>query len=132
MRTIRNYTKLLFGSGLKYVVLVSFILVGVSRSFAQCPPNIDFEYGDFTGWKCQTGDFNLGNLVLNPAGPPAINQHTMLSLFPGDGLDLYGKFPRNCPNGSGHSIQLGNASANHGAEAVSYTFISLPHKMSIV
>jgi hypothetical protein len=34
----------------------------------------------------------------------------------------YGGFPINCPNGSGHSIQLGNTSGGAEAEGISYDF----------
>jgi gliding motility-associated-like protein len=46
----------------------------------------------------------------------------MLRTIPGSGRDYYGNFLRNCPNGSGNSIQLGNDSVQRGAEGVSYTF----------
>ncbi|MFZ1786625.1 MAG: PKD domain-containing protein [Ferruginibacter sp.] len=46
----------------------------------------------------------------------------MLNSFPGGGYDAYGGFPVNCPNGSGHSIRLGNNSAGREAEGVSYDF----------
>lgn len=103
--------------------IFSFVVFFQSLSAsAQCPDNIDFEFGDFSGWQCYTGDFINGNLTLIPS-PPTANRHTMLTAFPtGNGRDKYGNFPRNCPNGSGHSIQLGNEQGGHGAEAVSYTF----------
>jgi gliding motility-associated-like protein len=40
----------------------------------------------------------------------------------GNGLDPYGFFPVNCPNGSGHSIRLGNDLAGTQAEGISYEF----------
>ena len=93
---------------------------------AQCPPNIDFEMGDFTGWQCYVGTFNGGRVIpltsLTPS-PPTVNRHVMLSSVPGNGPDPYGNFPQNCPNGSGYSIKLGNNQTGKGAEAVSYTFI---------
>ncbi len=46
----------------------------------------------------------------------------MLDAVPGNGSDEYGQFPKNCPNGSGHSIKLGNSATNAQAEGVSYTF----------
>ncbi|HMC98784.1 MAG TPA: hypothetical protein VKH37_01480, partial [Ferruginibacter sp.] len=48
--------------------LLLLIFVLSSRvSFAQCPPNIDFEFGDFTGWRCYTGSVtnNTGVVVWN-------------------------------------------------------------------
>ncbi len=47
----------------------------------------------------------------------------MYSSNPGDGLDEYGGFPKNCPNGSGYSIKLGNNEAGTQAEGVSYDFV---------
>ncbi|MEY2917052.1 MAG: hypothetical protein RIS73_766, partial [Bacteroidota bacterium] len=98
-----------------------FVVTGSFFAVAQCPANIDFEQGDFTGWECFTGSFSGGNLSLSPT-LPNFNRHTMLSAMPGDGIDFYGQFPQNCPNGSGHSIRLGNAQGGGGAERVSYTF----------
>jgi len=46
----------------------------------------------------------------------------MYSAIGGGGIDPYGGFPVNCPNGSGHSIRLGNNSAGREAEGVSYDF----------
>ena len=99
---------------------------------AQCPPNIDFEMGDFSGWQCWTGSvFAISgkNVIVWDAtspGPPVNNRHTMLSSNPGNGLDPFGGFPKNCPNGSGQSIMLGNTTGGHQAEGVSYTFTIPP------
>ncbi len=38
------------------------------------------------------------------------------------GVDPYGGFPVNCPNGSGYSIRLGNNSGGGQAEGISYEF----------
>ena len=93
---------------------------------AQCPPNIDFEMGDFTNWQCWSGiTYVIGtkNVIdLTPDPAPLPGRHTMMSAFPGNGRDAFGLFPVNCPNGSGHSIKLGNTSGGHQAEGVSYTF----------
>src|SRR5689334_3920160 len=70
-----------------------------------CPANIDFENGSFDGWTCYTG-YVSGNGVnvisLTPSGGPVPERHTMYNAFPGSGVDYYGGFPINCPNGSGH------------------------------
>jgi gliding motility-associated-like protein len=91
-----------------------------------CPANIDFETGDFTGWTCYTGTTYSQNgqnvITFSYTGGPVYNQQTMYSSNPGDGLDEYGDFPINCPNGSGHSIRLGNNLPNTEAEGVSYDF----------
>jgi gliding motility-associated-like protein len=91
-----------------------------------CPPNIDFETGTFNGWTCYTGsvaDIGGQNVIsLSPSGGPVFDHHIMCSAIPGDGLDEYGGFPVNCPNGSGHSIKLGNNMGGAQAEGVSYEF----------
>lgn len=105
------------------------LLLSLSTSIkAQCPPNLNFEDGTFNGWECWVGSTyttsgrNIIDLSLTPT--PIPNRHVMYSANPGDGLDPWGGFPRNCPNGSGHSIRLGNdeSPANAKAEGVSYTF----------
>ncbi len=106
-------------------LLCAFVFAN-NGSYAQCPANIDFEEGSFKGWKCWTGSVSVLNnknvIVLNPVSNPVANRHKMLSLNPGDGNDPFGGFPKNCPNGSGHSIRLGNDSTDNQAEAVSYQF----------
>ena len=92
----------------------------------QCPANIDFETGTFNGWTCYTGSSgtinNINIISLSLPGGPIPGRHTMYSSNPGDGLDEYGGFPKNCPNGSGRSIRLGNDLAGTEAEGISYEF----------
>jgi len=95
-------------------------------SAQNCPNNIDFENGTFDGWTCYTGttssDGTNNIITFNYSGSPVANQHTMNALNPGSGLDPFGDFPVDCPNGSGHSIRLGNDQAGTQAEGVSYDF----------
>jgi len=109
------------------LLLAGLVLArGYLSVYAQnCPPNIDFETGTFNGWTCYTGSpaaVNGENIIsLSPRGPVR-GRHTMFSSNPGDGLDEYGGFPKNCPNGSGHSVRLGNNLAGTEAEGISYEF----------
>jgi len=116
-------------------MLPLFLLTTVSSNClrAQCPINIDFESGDFTGWKCWKGSVAAiagANVITWDPGSPGLpdpSRHVMLSSFPpGNGLDPYGGFPQNCPNGSGNSIRLGNNLPGAQAEGVSYTFTIPP------
>ncbi|MEP6676930.1 MAG: PKD domain-containing protein [Ferruginibacter sp.] len=97
---------------------------------AQCFPNIDFESGDFTGWKCFTGRADSAINWIQTL--PIYGRHTMLSTFPGNGMDPYGGFPQNCPDGSGHSVKLGNAEADHQAEKITYTFTIPPAQNNFI
>ena len=105
-------------------LLILVLLFGESvNTNAQCPPNIDFEMGNFTGWLCYTGTLDPATSILNlDPSPPLLNRHTLLSAFTGNGTDYYGGFPQNCPNGSGYSVKLGNTQAGGEAERISYTF----------
>ncbi|MFN8243174.1 MAG: PKD domain-containing protein [Ferruginibacter sp.] len=103
--------------------------LGPGTGYAQdCPPNIDFEAGNFSGWNCYTGrvqSLNGTNIItLTNSNGPVANRHTLYS--PGAGYDEYGFFPKNCPNGSNHSIKLGNDEAGTQAEGVSYDFTVPP------
>ncbi len=92
-----------------------------SNLFAQCPPNIDFEEGTFRGWQCYSGSFRTG--IINVAATPPVNsRHDILATPPGNGRDIYGNFTKNCPNGSGYSIKIGNETTGETADRVSYTF----------
>lgn len=126
MKAISKKNKLLKYNCRYYVLFLLFLLTMSSVSFAQCPPNIDFENGTFDGWRCWVGEVHATNgqniISLHYVPGPVAGQHTMLSAVPGDGLDEYGGFPKNCPNGSGHSVKLGNDQAGGFAEGLSYNF----------
>ena len=102
-----------------------FLLSFSYSSFGQaCPPNIDFETGTFAGWTCYTGTTEAvggkNQISLYPVGGPVYGHQTM---YTGNaGVDPFGGFPVNCPNGSGHSIRLGSTQAGGEAEGVSYEF----------
>ena len=91
-----------------------------------CPQNIDFETGTFNGWTCFTGTVaavgGMNVMSLSSIGGASASRQTMYTSNPGSGVDEYGGFPINCPNGSGHSIKLGNNMGGGQAEAISYEF----------
>ncbi len=101
------------------------MLTGIRVLAQKCPHNIDFEDGDFNGWTCYTGSVasvdNKNIITLNQSAPE-YDRHTMYSSFPSAGTDPYSGLPINCPNGSGHSIRLGNAKGGGLAEGISYQF----------
>ena len=115
---------------IRSLITLGFIFGVGDSSLAQCPVNIDFEQGTFNGWTCYTGNVQyiggLNKITLFPVPGPVPGRHEMLSAVPGNGLDPYGLFPKNCPNGSSHSIKLGNNLGGAQAEGVSYTFTIPP------
>ena len=97
-----------------------------SGIYAQdCPPNIDFERGNFDGWVCYTGSVSAINgtnrISLAPSGPIA-GQHTLYGPADAGLRDEFGRFPVLCPNGSGYSVKLGNTTGGAQAEGISYSF----------
>lgn len=105
--------------------LLSFSLFFLSINAQNCPPNIDFEQGNFSGWTCYIGTGSAGGgqnvLNLSDAGGPIYDRHTLYSANSHE-RDPFGGFPVNCPNGSGYSIRLGNSEAGGLAEGISYEF----------
>jgi gliding motility-associated-like protein len=99
------------------------------NAFAQnCPANLDFERSSFDGWTCYVGTAghqNGVNVISLSQSMPYAGRHTMFTRSAFQETDPYGGFPVICPNGSGHSIRLGNDQAGTEAEGVSYEF-SIP------
>ncbi len=128
MRSNSPFTKWLHMTKAKCICLFisGFFISG--ELLAQCPPNIDFENGTFSGWKLYTGSVSVDEVTsqniisLTEVPGPVAGRHQMMNANPGDGLDEYGDFPKNCPNGSNHSIKLGNNQGGNQAEGVSYEF----------
>ena len=130
MRTIHSINTIFFSKISPQILIILLCLGNFFSSHAQCPVNIDFENGTFDGWQCWVGTVaavGTQNVITLHAVPgPVANQQTMLSTIPGDGVDEYGGFPKNCPNGSKHSIRLGNDEAGGFAEGLSYEFTIPP------
>ncbi|HNK30529.1 MAG TPA: hypothetical protein PKG65_16470, partial [Ferruginibacter sp.] len=112
-------------TNIRSLALLLFVFAGsVNGLRAQCPPNIDFEEGTFNHWECfyQTNFAGTGTFAWTPT-LPIPGRHDMYTNPPGNGNDLYGNFPINCPNGSGHSIKIGaDQNGGHSAAKVSYVF----------
>jgi gliding motility-associated-like protein len=95
-----------------------------STTSTYCPPNIDFENGDFTNWQCYTGivqDIGTTNVITMTPSPPTVLRHKIIPST-STSMDAYGNFPVVCPNGSGNSVLLGNNQTGSQAERISYTF----------
>ena len=111
------------------VCLAFTILEGINTYSQDCPPNIDFELGNFINWTCYTGNVSaaggVNTISLVQSAGPVPGRQTMFSNAVNQ-VDPFGGFPVNCPNGSGHSIRLGNSSGGGQAEGISYEFTIPP------
>lgn len=112
--------------------VAQLFLLGIIRA-QDCPPNIDFERGDFTNWTCYMGSvFDNGgqNLIsLFPVTGPQFDHHTLYSAATAANItDPYGGFPVICPNGSNYSVKLGNSLGGAQAEGISYDFTIPPNR----
>ncbi|MDR3651377.1 MAG: PKD domain-containing protein [Paludibacter sp.] len=93
-----------------------------------CIDNIDFEMGNFTNWKCYKGSAKTTGTtnytVWSPTTPvaPVANRHQIISAASLPVNDMYGGFPRLCPNGGNYSVQLGNNATGAQAEKISCSF----------
>ncbi|MEO6070169.1 MAG: T9SS type B sorting domain-containing protein [Chitinophagaceae bacterium] len=106
-----------------FTLILTFLIQWAAAQ--NCPANIDFETGTFNGWTCYTGTVAAVNgtnvFSISNSGGPVPDRQTMYTSGSGE-LDPYGQFSVNCPNGSGHSIRLGNSEGGGQAEGISYEF----------
>ncbi len=111
-------------------VLTIVWLLFVGQLAAQCPPNLDFEFGNFNNWVAKTGKYTGGNITNLVTGVSA-GRHTIINaasrepLDPTSDKDFFGDFPLLCPNGSKQSVKLGSVEINYIARTLSYT-INIP------
>jgi gliding motility-associated-like protein len=102
------------------------------QSALPCPPNIDFEFNNFTNWVCYSGGVaavgTTNRITVTPNVPPTtptIGRHVIFPRVTPSALDPWGLFPTNPPDGSNYALKLGNASSGRQAESVSY-LINIP------
>ncbi len=110
---MRRYFTLLF-LALPASLILSLSAKGQAGS---CPPNLDFEMGDFSNWECRIGSLNGdGSVNWQGVGAPVPGRQTMLSLA-NAGTDQYGGFPQLNPNTGGRfTVKLGNTNSPPGKQ----------------
>ena len=113
---------------MRYILLITcFLLFSLHNGFAQnanCPANIDFEFGNFTNWDCFIGSTSVSggtNVITLTPSAPMPGRHEIISAATA-GNDPYGHFPQLCPYGGQYSVKLGNNGTGSEAEGISYTF----------
>ena len=100
-----------------FFTLLNFTSFSQSRT-----PNIGFEDGTFNNWECYSGKIDAnGNITVNTTTPiPGL--FTVYGPEGAQELDLYGKFPMQCPNGSKYSVKINDATSGAKAQRITYTF----------
>lgn len=109
--------------------LIVIVFLFISFKAISQTPNIGFENGSFSNWKCYIGSVDPSGNVSLFLSSAVNNRHTLIGKESAKTLDFYGKFPILCPNGSKYSIRLGNDDTSRQAERVSYT-LKVPNQKS--
>lgn len=84
-----------------------------------CPPNINFEQGNFSNWQFFTGNCCPINATTSGV---VNNRHTITS---GSNIDQYGGFPIVAPSGGSYSLRLGNNINGSQSEKARY-YVKVP------
>ncbi len=103
-------------------LFVLFLLISFGALGQTSTPNIGFEDGSFNHWECFVGFIDSAGNINVTSSANIYDRHTMIGAESAGITDPYGKFPVLCPNGSKHSIRLGNSDTAKQAERVTYTF----------
>lgn len=108
-------------------LIAALFCITAIKTFSQsCPPNIDFEKGDFSHWHCTAGHVSAVNKQYNWGlhdTVPLNNKHTILAAKDNAGVkDKYGHFPVVCPYGGNYSAKLGDETAGGQSEGLYYAF----------
>ncbi|MFN9710450.1 MAG: hypothetical protein ACK55K_03485, partial [Bacteroidota bacterium] len=100
-------------------VAVGQIKARIKQGTASCPPNLDYEFGNFINWETNTGkvttdvtrQVNILTQDLSPwsAGAGLASRHELMNRQALPAVDKYGGFPVNPPNGGGqYALKLGS------------------------
>lgn len=117
-------------------VFLLCLFYNVAQAQLVCPPNIDFELGDLSGWSFFTGSYDAPATVPDATVPgPAIPcRHTLTKVTgligcTGPGgvgpLDQYGGFPVIAPGGGSYSLRVGNNVTGGSTEKARF-YIHIP------
>lgn len=111
---------------LKRTLLLVLAFVGIySASFGQgstCPPNIDWELGNYSVWYYYIGTCCP---ISTPTSVAATSYPGRFQLTSGSAVDPYGFFPIVAPGGGSYSFKLGNSINGAEAEKARY-YIHVP------
>jgi gliding motility-associated-like protein len=119
-------------------LIASIFVLGPLKVFSQplvCPPYIDWETGDTTGWTAQWGDYPANGAqdgvppfpggvpqttILTPNNGFVAGRHDIMSLSLG--LDPFGLFPVVSPLGGQFAIRLSNQVSGGDGDRIRFKF----------
>ncbi|MFI5221680.1 MAG: gliding motility-associated C-terminal domain-containing protein [Bacteroidia bacterium] len=107
------------------LICFGFFLNGTIAQTVFCPPNVDFEYGNFSNWYLYTGFCCPIN--TNILSGPVTNRHTLTNIS--TPIDAYGGFPAVAPGGGNHSVKLGANITGQLAERARY-YVRVPNNLN--
>jgi gliding motility-associated-like protein len=116
---------------LRFLLLICTLLIAASGVNAQayvCPSNIDFSFGNFTYWTCETGLSNCRGACAATNGKAPVFGNALSSgpipgrhtLTYGSDTDKYVGFPVVAPGGGIFSVRVGSDSADYSASRIRY------------
>lgn len=121
----------------KWLAILALIAGSAYTSNAQlvCPPNIDFERGDLTGWSFFTGSYTGGTPTADIPSAPIACRHTLTKTSGLIGcttpavavgpIDQYGGFPVVAPGGGSYSMRIGNQNTGRETEKARF-YVPIP------
>jgi gliding motility-associated-like protein len=120
---LKSSEKACFMSGKHTLLSLLAVLGFCMNANAQCPPNIDFEYGTTAFWTFYTGTCCPGGLIdASILTPPINGRHNLMS---GPSTDYYGGFPVVDPGGGSFDMRIGYDTINRLAERARY-YVNIP------
>ena len=109
-----------YSIGILFLIFVCSISSTSAQQQILCPPNLDFEQGNYANWEFYTGSCCPTNTPFYTGALP--NRHEIMY---GSGIDKYGGFPVVAPGGGSYSLKLGNDDAWANAERARF-YVHVP------
>lgn len=119
-------------------LIAAFFVLNPLQGFSQtlsCPPNIDWEFGDTTGWSAEWGDYPGAGVDVGTAPFPGGVPQTLITtpnngfvagrvdiMTTAMGVDPFGGFPVVAPNGGQFSVRIGDQVSGGDADRVRFKF----------
>ncbi len=107
------------------LVAILHFSISMHAQTVTCPPNLNFEQGNFNNWKLFTGTPPSGGCCPISTPTPSTPLWWRFAITSGTGTDTYGGFPIVAPGGGVYSLKLGNVYGGAEAERARY-YINVP------